>query len=67
MTTTNWFTHWLPPGEMQALLYAIDYESYLLTNDGATLIHIDTDRNPNTGWAITNLASTTTIGADSMC
>ena len=48
----------------QALLFAIDYESYLLTNDGATLINMDTDRNPNTGWAITNLAGDTTIGAD---
>ena len=48
----------------QALLFAIDYESYLLTNDGVTLINIDTDRNPNTGWAITNLAGDTTIGAD---
>ena len=48
----------------QALLFAIDYESYLLTNDGATLVNIDTDRNPNTGWPTPNLAGDTTIGAD---
>ncbi len=48
----------------QALLFAIDYESYLLSNDGATLIHLDTDRNPNTGWITTNLAGDTTLGAD---
>ncbi len=48
----------------QALLFAIDYDSYLLSNDGATLIHLDTDRNPDTGLAVTNLAGGTTIGAD---
>jgi hypothetical protein len=48
----------------QALLFVIDYESYLLTNDGVTLIIIDTDRNPNTDWTITYLAGDTTIGAD---
>jgi hypothetical protein len=48
----------------QALLFAIDYESYLLSNNGATLIHLDTDRNPATGQAVANLAGDTTIGAD---
>jgi hypothetical protein len=48
----------------QAILFAIDYENYLLSNDGATLIFLDTDRNAATGWAITNLAGDTTIGAD---
>lgn len=48
----------------QALLFAIDYERYLLSNDGATLIYLDTDRNPATGWPIPNLVGDTTIGAD---
>ena len=48
----------------QAILFAIDYESYLLSNNGATLIHLDTDRNPDTGKTVTNLAGDTTIGAD---
>ena len=48
----------------QAILFAIDYESYLLSNNGATLIHLDTDRNPDTGQTVTNLAGDTTIGAD---
>ena len=47
-----------------ALLFSIDYASYLLSNDGATLIFLDTDRNAATGWAIDNLAGDTTIGAD---
>lgn len=48
----------------QALLFAIDYKSYLFSNDGATLIYMDTDRNPDTGWTVTNLAGDTAIGAD---
>jgi len=48
----------------QALLFAIDYEKYLLSNDGATLIFLDTDRSSATGWPITNLAGDTTIGAE---
>jgi hypothetical protein len=51
------------PGD-QALLFAIDYESYLLSNNGATLIFLDTDRSAASGWAITNQAGDTTIGAD---
>ena len=48
----------------QAILFAIDYESYLLSNNGATMIHLDTDCNPDTGQTLTNLAGDTTIGAD---
>lgn len=48
----------------QALLFAIDYKSYLLSNDGATSINLDTDRNPATGQVITNLMGDTTIGAE---
>ncbi len=47
-----------------ALLFAIDYKSYLLSNQGATLIYMDTDRNPDTGQSITNIAGDTVIGAD---
>lgn len=47
-----------------ALLFRIDYKSYALSNDGATLIHLDTDRNPATGWQITNFAGDTIMGAD---
>jgi len=47
-----------------ALLFSFDYKSYALSNDGATLIHLDTDRNPATGWQITNLAGDTIMGAD---
>lgn len=48
----------------EAFLFIIDYKSYVLTNDGATLIYLDTDRNPATGWEITNIAGNTQIGAD---
>lgn len=51
------------PGDM-ALLFAIDFETFALSNDGATLIYLDTDRDPATGWAIDNLAGDTTIGAE---
>lgn len=47
-----------------ALLLKIDYQDYALSNDGATLIHLDTDRNPATGWRLTNLAGDTVLGAD---
>ena len=48
----------------EAFLFTIDYKSYVLTNDGATLIYLDTDLNPATGWEITNIAGDTLIGAD---
>jgi len=48
----------------KAFLFTIDYKSYLLSNDGATLIYLDTDQNPATGWEITNIAGDTQIGAD---
>lgn len=47
-----------------AFLFTIDYKSYSLTNDGATLIYIDTDHDTTTGWPITNIAGDTAIGAD---
>ncbi len=47
-----------------AFLFTIDYKSYLLSNDGATLIYLDTDQDTATGWEITNIAGDTRIGAD---
>jgi hypothetical protein len=47
-----------------ALLLTIAYKSYALSNDGATLIFLDTDRNPATGEAHANMAGGTQIGVD---
>jgi hypothetical protein len=47
-----------------AIIFSIDYESYLLSNDGATLIFLDTDQNPATGQSTPNLAGNLTLGAD---
>ncbi len=48
----------------KALLFTIDYKSYELSNDGATLIYFDIDNNRNTGWEIHNINQQVTIGAD---
>jgi hypothetical protein len=47
-----------------ALLLTITYKSYALSNDGATLIFLDTDRNPTTGDVHVNMAGDTQIGVD---
>lgn len=47
-----------------ALLLTITYKSYALSNDGATLIFLDTDRNPATGEAHANMVGDTQIGVD---
>ncbi len=47
-----------------ALLFTIFYKSFELSHDGATLIYIDTDQDPATGQAITNMAGDTVLGAD---
>lgn len=47
-----------------AFLFVIDYKSYLLSNDGATTIFLDTDRNTATGQLLNNLRQDTQIGAD---
>ncbi len=48
----------------EAFLFAIDYESYQLSNDGATTIFLDTDRNTATGQLLNNINQDTQIGAD---
>ena len=48
----------------RAFLFTIDYKKYLLSNDGATIIYLDTDRNPATGWEIHNITQDTQLGAD---
>ena len=47
-----------------ALLLTITYKSYALSNDGATLIFLDTDRNSATGEVYVNMAGDTQIGVD---
>ncbi len=48
----------------KAFVFAIDYKSYLLSNDGATTIFLDTDRNTATGELINNIAQDTQLGVD---
>ena len=45
----------------RAFLFTIDYKKYLLSNDGATIIYLDTDRNPATGWEIHNITQDTQL------
>ncbi len=47
-----------------ALLFTLYYKSFKLSNDGATLIYMDTDQDPATGQAVTNMAGDSVIGAD---
>lgn len=49
---------------VEAILLTIAYESFQFSNDGATLVYIDTDRNPATGEPVLNIAGETQIGAE---
>ena len=48
----------------KALLLTISYNSYEMSNDGPTIVLLDTDRDWTTGIQWTNAQQTTTIGAD---